>query len=93
MFPDNLRGAAPMVAPKLLPLHQIGAAVGIHRDDASNQTVVVARAMIELRGQKSDLARHHAVRNEVHGNDVLLSLVAKDQLLTTKHHRGSLHLS
>ncbi len=36
MFPDNLRGAAPMVAPKLLPLHQIGAAVVIHRDDASD---------------------------------------------------------
>ena len=91
MFPDNLRGAAPMVAPKLLPLHQIGAAVGIHRDDASDQTVVVARAMVEVRGQKSDLARHHAMQNEVDGDDVLLSLVAKDQLLMTKHHHGSLH--
>ena len=91
MFPDNLRGAAPMVVPKLLPLHHIGAAVGIHQDDMSDQTVVVAHVMIEVCGQKSDLARHHAVRNEVHGNDVLLSLVAKDQLLTTKHHCGSLH--
>ena len=47
--------------------------------------------MVEVRGQKSDLAHNHAVRNEVHGDDVLLLLVAKDQLLTTKRHRGSLH--
>ena len=46
--------------------------------------------MVEVRGQKSDLARHHAVRNEVHGDDVLLLLVAKDHLLTTKHNRGFL---
>jgi hypothetical protein len=47
--------------------------------------------MIQVRRQKSYLARHHAVRNEVDGDDVLLYPVSKHKLLSTKNHRRSLH--
>ena len=91
MLPHNSRDAAPLVAVKFLPLHNIVAAVVINGEHTSDKPIVIPRATVEVRGQKTYLARHHAVRNEVHGDDVLLSLVAKDQLLTTKYHRGSLH--
>ena len=63
MFPNNLCGAAPMVVPKLLPLHHIGAAVRIHRDNASDETVIVVHMTVQVRRQKSHLAHHHAVQN------------------------------
>ena len=90
MLPHNSRDAAPLVPVKFLPLHNIVAAVVINGEHASDKPVVIPRATVEVRGQKTYLARHHAVEDEVDGDDVLLALVAKDHLFPAEHHRRSL---
>ena len=58
---------------KLLALHDIGTAVRIYCNDTSNEPIIIT-------GKKPTIARHHAVEDEVNGNDVLLATVTEDNL-------------
>ena len=86
MFPNNPSSAAPLVAPIFLALHHIRAAVSIDCNNTRDKAVVIACALVEMRRQKTNLARHHAVEDEVDGDDVLLTTVAEDHLLPHKSH-------
>ena len=49
VLPHNSCDATPIVAPIFLALHHIGAAVGVNRDYASNEPVVIACATVQVR--------------------------------------------